>query len=312
MPRDTDLVDTSVTKARSRRAILAGALAGAGALIARTVTFPDRLRAAGDDGANLVIAGTYADARGQTTLANMANANRVLWVASNADGLGAHGDGTAITGFSAKNDGVEGWAGGGGDGVFGHSSTGYGVVGQSNLGRGVAGFSDGNYGVMGITSSAISHAGVLGQGSVGPGIEGVSSQGTGALGYTGGAVPTRRTNTGVHGYAGTNSEGTGVFGEAPSGVGVRASTVNGYALRSSGRLRFDKVSGVARIAAGTTSKTISAGVNVSAGSFVLLTPRVNLGGRSLWYTTNASGDKFTIHLSAARSSATQVAWLLVG
>jgi hypothetical protein len=175
----------------------------------------------------------------------------------------------------------------------------------------VAGFSDGNYGVMGITSSAISHAGVLGQGNVGPGVEGLSPTGTGVLGYTGGAVPTRRTNTGVHGYAGTNSAGTGVVGDAPLGVGVRASTVSGYAVRSSGRVRFDKVSGVARIDAGKTSKTIIPGVDVSSSSFVLLTPKANLGGRSLWYTTSTSGNKFTIHLSSARGSATLVAWLLM-
>lgn len=311
MPRDTDSMETPVTKMRSRRAILAGTLAGAGALIARTLAVPDRLRAAGDDGAAVVVAGLYADARGQTTLANMANANRVLWVASNADGLGAHGDGTAVTGFSAKSVGVEGWSGGGGNGVYGHSSTGYGVLGSSGLGRGVAGFSDGNYGVMGITSSAISHAGILGQANVGPGVEGVSANGTGVLGYTGGAVPTRRTNTGVHGYSGTNSAGTGVFGDSPFGVGVRANTGSGYAVRSSGRVRFDKVSGVARIDAGRTSKTISPGVDVSSSSFVLLTPKANLGGRSLWYTTNASANTFTIHIGSARSSATQVAWLLM-
>jgi hypothetical protein len=45
---------------------------------------------------------------------------------------------------------------------------------------------------------------------------------------------------------------------------------------------------------------------------VLLTPRVNLGARSLWYTIDSTGNTITIHISTARSSKTYIAWLLMG
>jgi hypothetical protein len=93
---------------------------------------------------------------------------------------------------------------------------------------------------------------------------------------------------------------------------VFASSSTGYALRTTGRLKADKVSGVATIVAGSTSKTITPGVNVTSGSFVLLTPKVNLGGRDLWFTTDAANNKFTIRISSKRSSGTKVAWLLLG
>jgi hypothetical protein len=297
-------------RSTSRRAVLAAAAGAAAAFVARGVLEPESVNAA-DDGTAIVIGGTYADAVGQTTVANDNNANRVIWIASNADGAGAHGDGVAITGFSAKNIGVEGWSGTG-EGVYGHSTSnygvhgqsgsGYGVLGQATTGRAVAGFSDGNYGVMGLSSSAIGHAGVFGQGNGGPGVEGHSGATTGVMGYAGGLVPSRKTKTGVHGFCGSDNASVGVWGEA----------VTGYAFRGSGRVRFDKVTGVASIAKGATSKTINPGVDVTSRSFVLLTPKANIGGRSLWFTTNATSNTFTIRMSAARSSATKVGWLLLG
>jgi hypothetical protein len=45
---------------------------------------------------------------------------------------------------------------------------------------------------------------------------------------------------------------------------------------------------------------------------VLLSPKANLGGRDLWFTTNATANTFTIRMSSARTSSTPVAWLLLG
>ncbi len=69
---------------------------------------------------------------------------------------------------------------------------------------------------------------------------------------------------------------------------------------------------MATIPAGSTGKTVNPGVNVTNGSFVLLTPKVDVGSRALWFTTNPSGDTFRIRMSSARSSGTKVAWLLLG
>jgi hypothetical protein len=121
--------------------------------------------------------------------------------------------------------------------------------------------------------------------------------------------------TGVLGFA-SNNVGTswGVYGESfsPSGVGVVAwNGTGGLAFRSQGRAKFS-TSGVASIPAGSTSKTINPGVNVTSKSFVLLTPKTNIGTRALWFSTNPSTDRFTIRMNSARSSSTRVAWLLLG
>jgi hypothetical protein len=68
---------------------------------------------------------------------------------------------------------------------------------------------------------------------------------------------------------------------------------------------------VATIAAASSSVTVQSAVVVQ-DSFVLLTPRSNLRGRDLWYTTNPEADTFTIHISEPRSNPTLVAWLLLG
>lgn len=369
---------TSVdSRPRSRRALLAGALAGVGAAVARAAAGPLKVRAAGDDGQAVTIGTTYGNVQSQTTLGNQANAERVLWVASNAD-LGA-GNGVAVTGFSAKNVGVEGWSGTW-RGVWGHSTSNDGVVGSSDSGYGVRGDSttfhgifgrstrsSGGYGVHGESTSSSNGAGVrgfsattdgvVGESTGGTGVSGWSSSGVGVraqssgsiglvasgithaaygsthstahaaivgrslgndggvIGYSGGVgdtVPSSASKTGVYGAANQGAGSRGVWGRSQSGSGVYGSSPNGYALRGSGRVRFDKVSGVATIPAGSTSKTIALDVNVTSSSFALLTPRSNLGGRDLWYTVNATANSITIRISSARSSNTAVAWLLVG
>src|SRR5262245_2059409 len=125
----------------SRRSVLAAAAAAIAATVARAFDRPLPVRAAGNDGANIQIGGLYADARTQTTLADQENSERVMWGASDADLC--HGDGVAITGYSNKSTGVEGWTDGlsGSSGVYGHGPS-YGVTGIAK------------YGVFGQTSDA--------------------------------------------------------------------------------------------------------------------------------------------------------------
>jgi hypothetical protein len=80
-------------------------------------------------------------------------------------------------------------------------------------------------------------------------------------------------------------------------------------LTENGRIRIGQVSGVATLPAGSTSRTISPGVDINARTFVLLTPMTNIGSRSLWLTKSATADTFTIRMSPARSTGTKVAWL---
>jgi hypothetical protein len=157
------------------------------------------------------------------------------------------------------------------------------------------------------------------------GVYGVSAS-TSGIGVRGTAYASSGTTYGVYGENGSSSgtavRGTafapsgatyGVYGHSssPAGVGVYATNLGGVAFQTAGRTKLS-TSGVARISAGSTSKTITPGVNVTANSFVLLTPKANLGTRALWFTTNATADTFAIHISSSRSSATKVAWLLLG
>ena len=113
------------------------------------------------------------------------------------------------------------------------------------------------------------------------------------------------------GVAGLSVASNGVYGSSSDGVGVQAASTTGVALRASGRVSFS-TSGVATIPAGSSSKTVTPGVSVTQGSFVLLSPKVNIGSRALWFTTNPRADRFTIHMSPPRrSGGTRVAWLLL-
>jgi hypothetical protein len=117
------------------------------------------------------------------------------------------------------------------------------------------------------------------------------------------------------GVWGTTTGGEGVKGTARAdGVAVvaHATGPGGIALHSSGRTVFTETAGVAAIAPGATSVTITPSVDVRDASFVLLTPRGNIGSRGLWYTIDATNNRFTIHISSkySDSSSLKVAWML--
>jgi hypothetical protein len=291
----TELLDQgeTTTKSSSRRAVLIGALGGLGAWAAGAVTGIGRVRAA--DGEAVLVGNTYT-AASPTALHNTTDDDTVFSAISDAGGVALKGQSFSGNAFEAGSES--------GIGVF------------SNCGQGIAfsGNTNGAEAFYGQTDSDDTAA-----------IVGLQSGGdlTGVLGASGGTVaPTPRAKTGVFGYAAQDSGSRGVIGESPAGQGVRGETTtgvglygtagSGYAIRGSGRVRFDRVSGVARINAGSTSVVVSPGVNVVTATFALLTPKTNIGTRSLWFTTNTTANTLTIHMSASRSSGTFVAWLLVG
>ena len=161
-------------------------------------------------------------------------------------------------------------------------------------------------------------------GATGPAQTGV--YGVFTSGFVGSPAP---ASTGVHGRSdagrgvyGQSVTGTGVLGSAATGTAIRGSTGSGtagafyarsgFALGTSGRLRFAKASGVAAIGPGKSSVTLTPGFDVTPSSFVLLTPKADLGTRRLWYTTNTTSNTFTIKLSSAASATVQIGWLLLG
>ncbi len=118
----------------------------------------------------------------------------------------------------------------------------------------------------------------------------------------------------THGRAidAVSGDGSAVRADGGSGFGVyTVANAGGFALSTHGRLDLS-TAGVATIPAGATSKIVYGGVDVSAGSFVLLSPGVDIGSRRLWWTKDTAGNRFTIHLSSSRSSNTKVSWLLLG
>ena len=259
-PAMTASTDTkpAATKSSSRRALLAGALGGIGAVAAGAMAKVSPVRAEGEA---IVVGGEYTTATSATTIINSANGNAVLQALNTTSGVG----------------------------VIGTSGTYTGVYGSSN-----------------------SYIGVRGSSSSGRGVEAFSLTSTGLLGSSG-TTPPAKPKTGVFGYANQDSSSKGVWGFSGTGVGVYAQANKaGYALQTNGRIKASKVSGVKTIGAGLTSVTLNPGVKVSNASFVLLTPRVNLSGRDIWYTTNPSAGTITIHLSSSRSANTKIGWLLLG
>jgi hypothetical protein len=310
----------------SRRAVLAAAAGGIGAWVA--AAFGRAAPAFAADG-EVVNVGDNLTGSKTTSFTVSTPGFSALW--GNATGgdasVGVRGDtvsshylSAGVLGIAPNSTGVQGSGfhgveGEGTDaGVYGHSTSGLGLWGTSETNAGIKGTSNAWAGVLGHSAN---HAGVVGRQSNG---------GTGVMGYSWNddlAQPSPVAKTGVYGESkldagsrgvwGASASGQGVRGDATTGVGVNgsASSASGYAFRGSGRVRFDKVSGVATIAAGATSVTVTPGVDVTADSFVLLTAKANIGSRSLYFSTDAANNKFTIRLSSTRSSSTVVAWLLL-
>ena len=125
---------------------------------------------------------------------------------------------------------------------------------------------------------------------------------------TTGIVNNTNANTTLHA---ASSNGIAVYGYGSAGVGVEAQSDTGYAIHAIGRLSFT-TSGIATIAAGHTSKSVYTGSDVTAQSFVLLTPSVDIGTRRLWFTRDIANDLIVIHMSSSRSSATPISYLMLG
>lgn len=118
--------------------------------------------------------------------------------------------------------------------------------------------------------------------------------------------------TAIHGDSDGHARVVGItHGGAATGVGVWGTAMNpdGYAFGTYGRWRLFNICGVATIKKGKKSVTVKSGEHINGKTFVLLTPKTNIGSRALWYTTNTSKDSITIRMSSARGGPTRIAWL---
>ena len=194
----------------------------------------------------------------------------------------------------------------------------------------------------GVAGTSISYIGVYGRSfaAAKPAILGASvGAGTGVQGYSGppGTEPAAPAMTGVYGYAaqdstasgvlGVSTAGHGVYGQATTGSAVRAVVTtgtavyastgglkSGIALRTAGKVKFDNSVGIATVAVGTSSVTVTPGIALTSTSAVVATLQGSAGGTTsvCRVSVNATTDKFTIYLSAKSTVAVKVAWHVFG
>jgi hypothetical protein len=170
-----------------------------------------------------------------------------------------------------------------------------------------------NVGVFGYANFDDNAEGVHGYSSDGIGVHGFSDHKIAVYGSTGYGKGVYGSSTYGDAVWGVTSDGVGMHAWTTNGTGVEAGSEHALALHTWGRVKFEKVSGIATIRAGHTSVTVSpgAGVDIVKASFVLLTPRSDLRGRRLWYTLNLLANTITIRMSSAAGSSVQVGWLLL-
>jgi hypothetical protein len=283
-------IDTS--SPRTRRAILAGGLGGLAALAANALGRPAPTLAS--DGQAMLVGGEYSSSS--------------VTSVTNATGNGFYG---------------------------GSLGTGFAVTGQSNQGIGVHGFSTSNIGVLGESSSGSVAAiagrsfgggtGLLGSADNAPipaakpetGVYGVATQdGTsrGVWGYSPAGYGVFGEATTGRGVQGTASSGIGVRAAATSGTGIWASATTGYAVHADGRILLDKSAGLATIASGTSTDSVTPGIDLTSSSAVIATLNGNAGGSTAVkrVAINTTTNAFTIYLIANATAAVKVAWLVVG
>jgi hypothetical protein len=266
---------------RSRRELLAAAAGGVLALVAGAIGHPPPVRAA--DGEAVLVGGEY-DSTSATRITNSSPR-----ISTAVEGTPAWDSSTAFRGDSPHGIAVHGVS----DsyvGVWGHSASVVGVRGTSDSGRAVVG-------------SSSSGAGVVGYSTSGPGVAGQSPT-QGVLGSSAAGVAIRAET----------ASGFGVYSQADSGTGLYGRSSTGYALRTSGRLRFDKSSGVATVAAGTKSVVVTPGFELAPTTKVLATLQGSAGGTTTIHrvAVNATAGTFTLYLTANATTAVHVAWLALG
>jgi hypothetical protein len=214
------------SRSPSRRALLAGALGGIGALAATVIGGAPRTQAAA--GSPLIIGSQINDA-GSADTQLLTNSSVIAFK------LLQNGPGTALMGYATP-------ATGGTRGVYGRSDSpdGDGVqarnAGTAGSGAAVRAFGGNNVGVVATSTSLTAVSGTSGSGygvsgdsSSSVGVYGTSTSSYGVYGYSSsqaGVVGTSSSNTGVYG---TSTSSRGVFGHSGSGYGVYGASDSGYA-----------------------------------------------------------------------------------
>jgi len=95
--------------------------------------------------------------------------------------------------------------------------------------------------------------------------------------------------------------------------GLSVDSVSSYSILATGRVRPAKASGVATIASGTKSITVTPGTALG-GTFGFATLQGSAGGTTTVHQVaiDSAVNKLTIHLTANATVAVKVSWLVLG
>jgi hypothetical protein len=266
-------------------------------------------------------------------------ARGVYGTTPSTSGMGVHGYATAVTG---STQGVLGWSdstdgmgvhglasatSGGTVGAKGISKSpdGYGVIGSNEADSGGAGVYGGTAATSGETAGVIGQVqspdgyGILGDTLAGDGtaraLVAHAPRGTGVVGWAGdGSHPAGRAATGVFGYSALDVASVGVRGESPTGIGVQAVSGTGYAVRVSGKARFNRSGKVSvpksrnyvdvTVPGGIASNTVvNATIQMYRAGVAVAGVRLNypISGKARIYLTKV----------ASTTSSTPVAWMAI-
>lgn len=284
----------SVLRNTSRRALLAGLAGGLAAGVAGALGRASPALAVDGD----VHLNVSNDSTALTTIHNTATRGSAFY--GQATGTGDGVSGSTDSGF----------------GVSGSSAEGFGVFASSLSGTALYAISDLGYGLQASGGSETTPAALGWSTGSNTGLQGVSGAGF---------LPISPAKTGVYGYAVQDSSARGVTGEttvgrgvqgiATSGVGLYGTAAaSGTALQAAGRVAFS-TSGLASVAVGTKSMTVSPGTDLVGGSKILCTLESNQIGLLIHRVTkDTAANTFKVFLSANVLSGryAKVAWFVIG
>jgi hypothetical protein len=229
----------------------------------------------------------------------------VRGLATNSDGIGIVAESSGASG-----KGLEGRvAGNNATAVRGQASsasgTTYGVIGRSDSSAGI--------GVRGYASNAGgTTTGVQGETKSTSG-KAVHGKSTATSGTTYGVYGETASSSGTAVY-GKNDKGRAVTGQTKSGAALTGLTETGVALRTSGRVKLEKVTGVATVRAFANTVTVALSVDLNDTSICLATLNGDPGGGIVIQRVDLdrSGNRITIVLSGFAWHDVPVAWLVIG
>jgi len=282
---------------RSRRAVLAAALGGLGAVVVSRFVTPEAVKAA--DGDAVLVGGSHTGGT-PTAITTGGAVNAIAGISDTGTGL--RGASTSIDPIVYPDP----------PGTPPDPGNATGVLGTAGDTTNMAD-NTGETGVFGYANLSIYSNGVWGESIDGTGVYGTGDTGVWGAGGWWGVYGIGRIgvmgdvfadSTGVYGFAGDAQAPT-----PPAGVGVQATAAAGLiALNVTGKAKFSR-SGRTSFAATKYSKKVTM-AGVTSSSYVIATLQSKRTGIYVQSVVPAAGY-FTIYLNKAVSSTTYVGYLVI-